>query len=404
MNLPLPDRYAPFVLLLLYLSVAACILVRIEVEATHYVSDDSHFYLRVADNLKAGKGLVAPDYQRPPFTEQVKESYFIQWPAGYPLLIAGVSLLTGTSSFWASKIVNLLFLGLLFLLLYKWYGALAWFPALYFCSYSMLEIYSYTWSEGPFLFFVLLLCYLIYKQHSYPYQTSTFILALSGCLASLFLLRYAGIFYFVFAAAFLVYYLYRKNYKKSLQYFTALGLALVVVLLYCWNNKQKTGYYTGLHSVYLEPKSLSFFIKMMVAALMNEITIIRNYYFKGDADYLYLALLLLEFGLIIYLFKKRETIKWPSLSRVNATSVLFLGGMVYLVLLCMLWINKPFGPIDYRFLSPFSAPMFIAILGALTRKENEVFFQQTYRWITAFFLLSLIMNLPKQYLLGLLFG
>lgn len=70
-------------------------------------------------------------------------------------------------------------------------GESAWFPALYFCSYGMLEVYSYTWSEGAFMFFVLYLCYVLHKS-SIAYRRFLFCEILL-CLLCLAMLRYAGL-------------------------------------------------------------------------------------------------------------------------------------------------------------------------------------------------------------------
>lgn len=121
---------------LLYLGICLTLVLRIYAEETNYLSPDSHFYLRVANNLIDGKGLVGP--KEYPFDEKAEESYFAIWPPGYPFLIAVTSYITKTSVFIASKIVNLVFLAFSFLLLYKWFGEKAWLPSLYYCSFGML--------------------------------------------------------------------------------------------------------------------------------------------------------------------------------------------------------------------------------------------------------------------------
>jgi hypothetical protein len=131
---------ARIILILLFLAIAGTIVLRIAVESTGYTTPDSHFYLRAAENLVAVKGLVAPlGY---PFEPSTSEGHLAKWPAGYPVTIALTAISTGMSAFWSSKLVNLLFLGLIFYILYREFGAHAWFPALYFCSYGMLEVFD----------------------------------------------------------------------------------------------------------------------------------------------------------------------------------------------------------------------------------------------------------------------
>lgn len=383
MNLLLRERFSPYLLLGLYLLIAASLALRIKVEATHYTSPDSHFYLRVAENLKAGKGLKALKCNVYPFQENAEEFYFALWPAGYPVLILGTSLLTNTSTLVASKLVNLLFLGLIFMLLYRWLGRYAWFAALYFCSYSMLEVYSYTWTEGPFLFFVLLLCFFIYQDQKQQTPNPLLFLQLFSCLTALFLLRYAGVCYFFFALIFLIKHLQKKDYNRSLHYFAALGLASVVVVVYLWINKENTGYLTGAYRIKPDADSLGEFITMLYQGLLNEITIIRNYYFTNYTDLLYIATVLLQACLLLVLYKKYNGIgrlSFPPYAR-----ELLLAGVVYLVFVIIIRKLQPFDPFNYRILAPFSAPVYIALLGALTQQADPIYFRKTYPYIAAFF-------------------
>ena len=146
----------------LYFGIVLAIWLRVSVEATQYCTPDSNFYLKVAENLLSGKGLVRPNNY--PFSKSTGDVYFAVWPAGYPVSIAALSFITNLPVLVSSKIVNLLFLGFTFLLLYKKMGRYAWFTALYFCSFGLLEVYSYTWSEGAFLFFILALAFILNKD------------------------------------------------------------------------------------------------------------------------------------------------------------------------------------------------------------------------------------------------
>src|SRR5688572_28640200 len=146
----------------LYTGIVLAIWLRVSVEATQYCTPDSNFYLKVAENLLSGKGLVRPNNY--PFSKSTGDVYFAVWPAGYPITIAALSFLTNLPALISSKIVNLLFLGFTFILLYKKLGKYAWFPALYFCSFGVLEVYSYTWSEGAFLFFIIALAFILVQD------------------------------------------------------------------------------------------------------------------------------------------------------------------------------------------------------------------------------------------------
>lgn len=384
-----------FYLILLFAGICLTLYLRIVVEATTYTSPDSHFYIRVADNLKNGEGLKMP--VKYPFDRSTSEVYLSIWPAGYPIMIASVSFLTNTSSLVASKVVNIIFLGLIFLLLFFWVKEYAWFPALYFCSFGMLEVFSYTWTDGPFLFFVLYLCFLISRSLKDRAGTYFFI-KLGGCLIMLFLLRYAGIVYFFFTGGFLLYFLYVRNFQLSVQYFLALLLSTLFVTGYFLINYSQTGYFIGGDRFIDETEYFIFMIQLLQGVL-NEFFIIRNYYFSGYTDYLFLVLLLIQLVLMYYLFKNRELLKMPVFSQNHLFQVVISTGLFYLPCIFLLSFLLYFDQFNYRLLAPFSMPFFLGLLLIITMPVNRAFFNKTYQWITAFFLLSLVMNLPKQFIL-----
>lgn len=404
MNLLPPDRYAKFLLIGLYLLIVAGIALRIKVEATHYTTPDSHFYLRAAENLNAGKGLVSPKWYDYPFDENSKEYPFSVWAGGYPALICLASIVTTASAFLASKLVNLLFLGLIFLLLARWMKNYTWFVALVFCSFGLLEVFSYTWSEGPFLYFVLLLCYLIHKDSTSIAPHPYLFLQLFGCLAALFLLRYAGLIYFFFAALYLGWHFYRKDLARSKHYFVALAMASLVVIAYFSINKYRTGHYTGGERIFPDAEPSQYIILKLFQGLFNEFAIIRNYYFRDYSDPLFVGLLLIQLVLLLYIILqiRKYNIKTDILAFIK--SPLVQAGIFYLIMIVILRKYSPFDIFNYRILAPFSLPIYIYLFGKLTQSYNKPLFQRVYPWVTAFMLLSLFMNLPKAYILEQLFG
>ncbi len=286
---------------MLYVLLVGVIVIRILAESTAYTSPDSTYYLAAADHLMKGEGLIAPHPVAPH-----DEVYFAIWPAGYPFCIAGVGLLTSTSVLVASKIVNILFLGFTFILLFYWFKEKSWLLALYFCSFGMLEIYSYSWSEAPFLFFVLLLCYFVTKDLQKDSGPRLFFQVLF-CLIALFLFRYAGLIYFLGIGLLLLYFIYKKQWLKSGYYFSALFLASVFVGGYLFLNKEMTGYYTGIGDrMQWHQESLKEFTVLLIHGLWNQLTLARQYFFNGAMDYLYLVLLLLQLAVVAVLVYFRK--------------------------------------------------------------------------------------------------
>lgn len=378
---------------ILFFFIAVVIAVRIMAESTAYVSPDSTYYLSAADHLMKGKGLIAPDPSAPD-----KEVYFAVWPAGYPCCIAAVGLLTGTSVLVASKIVNLIFLGLTFGLLSLWFHDKSWFIALYFCSFGMLEVYSYSWSEAPFLFFVLLLCYFVIKDLERDSGLSLFF-QLFFCLLALFLFRYAGLIYYFGAGFLLLYFIYKKEWLKVGYYFMALLFASSCVCFYFILNKEISGHYTGIGDrVQLEQESWPQFMTLLIRGTWNQFSLARQYFFSGKMDPLYILLLIAQAALIGVLFYFRK--KWrTSFFKSIEVKGLLAFALFYLVCIVVLRSIQPFDAFDYRIMAPFSLPLFIALFGRLVKPDAQEYFEKVKPWVLGFMLLSLLINLPKQFLI-----
>lgn len=376
----------------LFLLITAVIVIRIIAESTSYVSPDSTYYLAAADHLMKGEGLLAPHPETPH-----ADVYFAIWPAGYPVCIAAVGWITHTSVLVASKLVNLIFLGLTFILLFRWFGEKSWWVGLYFCSFGLLEIYSYTWSEAPFLFFVLLLCYCVSKDLEKDAGPRVFFQVLF-CLTALFLFRYAGLIYFIAIGFLMLYLIWKKQWLKVGYYFSALFFASIVVCGYFLFNKEMTGYYTGIGDrMQPQMESLQQFVVLLIRGIWNQLTPARQYFY-GEMDYLYIALLMVQVGVMAVLFYFRERLP-KSFFKSIESKMLIAFSFAYLLVMVVLRKIQPFDPFDYRIMAPFSLPLFVALLGRLTKKDAEAYSEKVQPWIVGFMLLSLAVNLPKHFLI-----
>jgi len=134
-------------LLFQFLLICALVYLKLRADSAYFLTPDSHYYLQAAQNLLNGKGYV--------ITLEGKETFCAIWPMGYSGLIAFVSWLTAFSVETASKIVNLLALAGCFWLILRRFQDKAWFVALGLMASSLVQLYTNTWSETVFLFFVL---------------------------------------------------------------------------------------------------------------------------------------------------------------------------------------------------------------------------------------------------------
>lgn len=382
-------------LIAIYVAIVCAISLRCSVEATNYVSFDSILYLKLAENISAGKGIVAP--QTYPFDETVTESYFAIWPVGYPLLIVFLGKITGLNFLIASKVVNLLFLGFIFILLYLWFKKEAWFIALYFFSFSEMEVFSYTWSEGPFLFFVLFLCYLLTHL-----DTKYLVFKLVFCLISMFLLRYAGGIYFLFVGLYAIYHVYKGRKSKANILFLCIGIALLPCLWYLWNNYIQSGYFTGLVRFTPEEVSNWFTIKTSLVGVANEFLFASHYFvLKNNVTWVFCLFLTLQIIFYYVLWSKRSMIIKPFFS---PEAILMMSmSFLYLFAAGVLQRLHACSYFDYRILAPFSLPLFLTLFWSISKGKQEVFFVSTKKWVVGYMVLCYIVNLPKYYLINLLF-
>ena len=380
-------------ILSLYLVLLAVLVFRIVVHEDHYTTPDSIAYLEAAQQLQ-GWSMTGTSQK----AEQEIKEIFILWPVGYPASIALVSALTTLPVLVSSKIVNFIFLGLIFFLLYRWFGKNAWFITLGFFAYGSLEIMSHTWSEGPFLFLVLLLTYIISKDLKREKTSSFLFLKLTLTLFFLFLFRYVGVIYSLFAFLVSVKIFLEGNKIKALHYWIALFFSGLMASTYLLYLKLISGHHIFEERFFPFSEQPSDFFKNLMIGLLNECSLARNYFFKGPPDMLYIFLTLLQVGVVIILFRHRKYLSRPVLGDWDTKLLVLMGGF-YLISIVILRSVSPFDSFDYRLLAPFSFPVMTGLLAAVSLPRQQPFFKKCSPWIVAFFILSLLVNLPKKYIL-----
>ena len=372
-------------LYLVYAILFAVVFFRVSVHPLAYTTPDSIAYLEQSE-------YIANQWDGGSFLNLKGE--FTLWPIGYPLMISVVSALTGLTPLLASKAVNLLFIGLLFVLLYRWFGEKAWFVSLPVFSYGALEVISETWSESPFVFFVFLLAYFLTRKKEMPGYK--FVLGLTLTLTCLFLFRYVGLIYFFLVLMLAMRLFYLKKNNQALNLFMPFMISLIFVLWYFLDNYWASGYVTGESR--FEPGHTGFwdFLKNFLVGWVNEGFIIRKYYFKGSFDLLFVVLLLIQMGVMYFVYRKwKEFKKYVRPDR--GFQVLLLVGISCLAGMFVLNIFTSFDTWDFRILFPFSFPILAGLFSSLT--EHASLYQKSWKLIVLFMGLSLLVNLPKTYLI-----
>lgn len=196
-------------LLILFITICISIYIRAYVKGV-YISSDSAGYLREAVNLVNGYGFNYDGMAG-------MHSWFANWPILYPAMIAFVMLITRTNAYLASKILSMIIVGLILLVLYFHYKKDAWVYSLCLTNIGFLTLTYYTWSEIPFMLFILLFSLILAKilREDEVSVKWYFLLGISGF--GCFLTRYYGIYIWIVTGMYLLLMInnFRKNYDKK---------------------------------------------------------------------------------------------------------------------------------------------------------------------------------------------
>lgn len=162
-----------------------------------YISADSAGYMREAVNLVSGNGFHYDGLAG-------YHNWFANWPILYPALIAGMMKLFGVNVYLASKIVSIVVVFAILAVLRACFKKDAWIYALCLANTGFLNLAYYTWSEVPFILFLLLFGFAlsgILKREKVGVKDYV-LLSLAGL--GTFLTRYIGIYVWFVAGVYIL--------------------------------------------------------------------------------------------------------------------------------------------------------------------------------------------------------
>ena len=373
-------RYIP--LIAIYLSIVGLIIFRIIVHPNYYTTPDSIAYLNQAEFIKT-------NWLSPKGT-------FTTWPIGYPAFIALISKISTLSVLVSSKVVNLCFLGGIFVILSKWFREKSWFVALIFCSYGALEILSQTWTETSFIFFLLFIVHTIKNENKY--SKLKFISFLTTGITLLFLCKYTALFIIIGLVIYLAKSIYNHNKGLALSYIISLFIGSIFIISYLYSNYLIDGFLTGESRIenHLDQYATAWIV---FKGLLNEVFIARKHYENGFPDLLFYLSIILQGIVGGIIFYNRKYIEKKSLLS-NENTPLFIIGFIYLTLLITARFFIPLYDFDFRLLSPFTIPKLIGIIGIYIQQVK--LYNKTAIYIIGLHTFSFILGLPKIYLLDII--
>jgi hypothetical protein len=368
-------------LLLLFLSLCSIILLNSYFDPNGFLSPDSTYYLRLSKNLLLNEGFRIADYH-----SSDGKSFFAIWPVGYPVMIFMMAKFTGLGIVWASKVLNLLIIGVILLLFrYLFRGNAHWAGLIFFID-AIISIFSFTWSEGAFILFLLCISVSLYKC----VETQGRILWLTGLFFSgiaLFMMRYIGLISVGIIGLIAFINFCRLRWLLSIKLLIVASLQTIFAGLYLYHNKISTGYLTGMPRALPGESNLEL-LNQLLSALKKEFIII-NYRIPF---FISLGLLLL---LGIYLFITRE--KRHCDEKFDGLWKYFLlTGILYLAAIVVTRWFSNFEPLYYRFLAPGTFLIILSLASFLQGKPSVKVMNSTILYLLILATLS-IYYIPYKY-------
>jgi hypothetical protein len=332
-----------------------------------YISSDSRSYLRAAQSLCDGHGFyinaAAGD----------NASWFAVWPIGYPALIALVSLLSGAEIYLASKILSVIILAIITVMFYCRFKKTAWvYTLVVTTNFGFLQIFWYTWSEQPFILGLIWLSFA--AVDILESQTVKLYHYINIGFASLFLFfsRYIGAFSIGVLGILALYHLiigflrHKKEYvKKATILFVITGIVTIIMIAYLYNNKIKSGYFTGTPRLPPVDGKIFLFMQLCKAQLIE----IQN---------VFSTFLSPSYGIAFILYFVCAILCWRFFSsqrsnfhiHINTIVFLLVGILYWCSIVCMRFSSK-FDPFSFRLLFPASALFSIGITSIILKYRSD---------------------------------
>lgn len=370
-------------LLLVFVLGSLAIVLRAVFFEGYYLSPDSKEYLGLAQNLLDGNGFF--------LAKGDGKVFFSVWPVGYPILVAGISMIFHTSVIWGSKILNIIFLLLILLLIkhvFKQHSHTYYFLLLWA---SYIEIFSFSWSEAAFIFGLLWFSYSVYffVINGHPLNS----ISLFGSSLYLFLIRYIGGFSVCFVGVMAVYCFILKRYKESIALIVVLFFQTILVASYLYNNFQETGYITGISRPAAAENNLEMLISLLGAIFFEASPLL-----SGCGEYWKFIVSLIVQSIVVIVFASNFSKYYVKKDYKNdkfAITCLCVGLFYLVSIISLRWISN-FDDLGYRFLAPGTFLLIISLVSHMRTKCNEEGFRAFSNCFIFMSLLSYIINVPFE--------
>ncbi|GAB4074281.1 hypothetical protein GCM10028778_17840 [Barrientosiimonas marina] len=335
---------------LFFLVYSAALLVRAALDPDGFLSSDSAHYLQLAQSILNGDGLSTANYV------DGMSTYFATWPVGYPVLIALTAFISGLGVFWAAKVVNIICLGLCFLLLQRLFRGRSAVLALVFSISTISSLFVRTWSEVPFLFGLLWLVFGLTRF--IQTEKRGYIAHLFFASLWLFFMRYIGLIGAGIVGLVGFYYLVRRRWKPMLLCWVSGSAVLAIGGFYLLVNWAKTGLFTGMERIPRRDTAAEF-VTMLRDGVLSELDL-----FSVEMNGSLLASVVLVVLALVLFVRPRYILRLFRLPREQwlvPGLCLFVGAVYFTGIVAMRW-SAFFDPFNFRLLGPATFMLALALV------------------------------------------
>lgn len=358
-----------------------------------YISADSAGYLREAVNIVNGNGFYYDAMAG-------YDNWFANWPILYPLLIAAVMAVTGMNAYLASKILMMLLVLVILIMLRVFYKKEAWIYALCVLNIGFITLTYYTWSEIPFMVFLLLFAMLFSKIVQEKEPGIWYYIGLGFAGMGCFLTRYVGAYVWIVTGVYILYYGWQYYKRKEKPFMKkAVGLTVTAALSgflslgYLLMNKIMNGMASGVsRTLWWDDyeKLTNDLIQSLLTEICNVFSIQIPDFINAYPYHLKVILLgVILVGLAVFIYK---TIKWESVQGVMVT----FGISYYIIFIAIRYLSS-MDSFYFRFFEPASFLICLGLFGALLpyvkKKAGMPYFAVL---VTTFIMLSITTRIQEE--------
>ena len=355
--------------LIIFALAALSIMVKSLININGCVGADASNYLMLARTLVETKSY----YVYGGFMYEPDSLKFMgTWPIGYPLMVALVSMSLGLPVFLASKLLNIIILGIIFWIFDRVFGKDAWIYSFMFLAIDFMEIISSSMSEVPFTLAVLGLTIALHRQNN-SVTRKGFIgngLIVFLCALMAFLTRYAGVFALVVIGLSILYLLYQKKYKAAFWLMIPALLDAACIAAYLVHNLHETGFTSGLPRMPADTVGIDYLI-LCFGAILSDINVIYTvtkhpYFVINQRSVIFYSTLFIQFLILYFAFFRKVSSRQSIRTKVASDNLwvyFVVTGLIYYCCIIFLRSRSIFDSLVGRLTFP---GFFLVLTGIIT--------------------------------------